>query len=169
MLKVNMPGARLAGGNGTPIVSSTSGFSTNPGANLGLRFADVSVIPNLAQHNVTLTNIDGGTVTAVYYSDQAGGVLTNPLEPVLPLNVSNASVPNLVLRGIGFRGGIYSDLSNVLPLVGAPTTEIRGVHAPFLSDIFFPVLPWEANYYSASRIVAMSFCEPRSCRLQLSS
>ena len=27
----------------------------------------------------------------------------------------------------------------------------------------------ELIYYGASRIVAMSFCEPRSCRLQLSS
>jgi hypothetical protein len=50
---------------------------------------------------------------------------------------------------VGFRGGTYSDASGVLPLIGAATTELRGVHAPFLSDVFYPIRPWSVNYFDA--------------------
>jgi hypothetical protein len=68
---------------------------------------------------------------------------------VLPLNLYNASVAGLALRGIGFQGGSYADLENVLPLLGSATTEVRGVHAPFYSNFFYPVKFWHANYYDA--------------------
>ena len=37
--------------------------------------------------------------------------------------------------------------SNVLPLTGAPTTELRGVHAPFVSPVFYPMRMWTSNYF----------------------
>ena len=52
-----------------------------------------------------------------------------------------------MLRGVGFRGGSYADTSNVLPLTGAPTTELRGVHTPFNSPVFYPMRMWNPNYY----------------------
>ena len=37
------------------------------------------------------------------------------------------------------------ELNEIIPLTGAPTTEIRGVHSPFLSDVFFPLRPWNVS------------------------
>jgi hypothetical protein len=91
---------------------------------------------------------DNTTVTATYLAG-GDGVINNPAEPILPLEVRNVSVNSTVLRGIGFRGGAYTDLSNITPLTGAPTTAIRGVHATFLSEVFYPMRPWSANYFGA--------------------
>jgi hypothetical protein len=68
---------------------------------------------------------------------------------VLPLEIYDVSVPNTVLRGIGFRGGDFNDYANVIPLTGAPATEVRGVHPPFWTDVFFPIRTWQANYFDA--------------------
>jgi VCBS repeat-containing protein len=152
MLKVNMPGTHLPQTNETPIVSNPPVFGTDPGHTLGLAAADVTVRPDLIEHTVTLTNPeDLSTVPAFYISGSgsANKVVTNPVEPTLPLEVRNASVQDMVLRGVGFRGGNYTDIKDKLPLIGAPTTEIRGVHAPFLTSIFYPVQPWTVNYYAA--------------------
>ena len=55
---------------------------------------------------------------------------------------------SVVLRGVGFRGGTFTD-STVVPLTGAPTTELRGVHAPFVSPVFFPMRLSTVNYFGA--------------------
>ena len=75
--------------------------------------------------------------------------MTNPAEPALPKDIVDvtATNDNLVLRGVGFRGGTYTDTPNVLPLTGAPTTELRGVHAPFVSPVFYPMRMWTSNYF----------------------
>lgn len=149
MLSINMPAGRIAPTNNASIVTSTQGFTTNPGLTLGLTSADVTVNPSLTTNTVTQKNpIDNSTVTATYLSG-SNGTVSRPDEPVLPLEIRNVSVPNTVLRGVGFRGGSYTDTNNILPLTGAATTEIRGVHSPFLSDIFYPVQPWSINYFAA--------------------
>ena len=56
--------------------------------------------------------------------------------------------PGVVLRGVGFRGGTFSD-STIIPLTGAPTTELRGVHAPFVSPVFFPMRLANVSYFGA--------------------
>ena len=70
----------------------------------------------------------------------ADGVVTNPAEPALPLDIRNveAPLPNLVLRGVGLRTAVYTDIPEIIPLTGAPTTEIRGVHSPFLATSSSP-------------------------------
>jgi uncharacterized repeat protein (TIGR01451 family) len=147
MLSVNMPGARLAASADQPVVGSTQAFATNPGATLGLTYADLTVTPALTAHSVTLTNPDdNSTVTATYLSGGAG-LVNNPAEPILPLEVRNVTVPATVLRGVGFRGGSFTDVANVVPLTAAATTEIRGVHAAFVSDVFYPIKPWQVNYF----------------------
>jgi Ca2+-binding RTX toxin-like protein len=35
----------------------------------------------------------------------------------------------------------------VTPLTAAPATELRGVHAPFFTDVFFPTRPWSPNFF----------------------
>ena len=89
-----------------------------------------------------------GTVNATWL-EGPDGVVTNPAEPALPKEIVDvtATSDDLVLRGVGFRGGTYTDTPNVLPLTGAPTTELRGVHAPFVSPVFYPMRMWTSNYF----------------------
>ena len=149
MLSVDMPGTRLSPPSDGSMVVSTTPFLTNPGAYLGLSYTDIHLTPSLSQHTVQLTDpATGNTSDATYFSGP-DGILTNPGEPVLPLELENVSVSNTVLRGIGFRGGSFSDVSGILPLSGAAATEIRGVHTPFLSNVFYPIQPWSANYFNA--------------------
>ncbi len=149
MLSVNMPDGRGNGSVAPSIVTGTQSFSSNPGATLGLTYADIEVPTPLVENTVVMTDPTGtDTATATYLSGE-DGVVSNPAEPVLPLFLENVSVPDTVLRGVGFRGGSYTDTADVLPLTGAATTEIRGVHPPFLSSVLFPVQPWQANYYAA--------------------
>ncbi|HEU5424894.1 MAG TPA: post-COAP-1 domain-containing protein, partial [Nitrolancea sp.] len=146
MLGVNMPGQR--GTSTKPsIVSSTSPVSGSPGAMLGLTSADVTLNPNLTKQTVTLRDIGGtGTHTATYYSSP-DGVISMPFQPVLPLGRENVSVPGTVVRGVGFLGGSYTDNPNLLPLTGAATSDLRGVHAAFQSTTFYPAMPWSLNFY----------------------
>ena len=78
-------------------------------------------------------------------------MVTKPSEPALPLDAVNVTPtdPNVVLRGVGFRGGTYVDSAPLLPFSGAPTTELRGVHVPFNSPVFFPGRMWSPNYFGA--------------------
>jgi hypothetical protein len=150
MLSVDMPLGRFTPTADSSIVTETMGYATDPGNELGLNFADVSITPSLTTNTVPLDVLGGEntTVDATYLSG-ADGVVVNPAEPMLPLELRNVSVENMVLRGVGFRGGVFSDTGGVLPLTGAATTEIRGVHPPFVSDTFYPVMPWQVNYYDA--------------------
>ena len=147
MFSVNMPGTRIVPPGDSSIVGSLSGFGTDPGAELGLTSADVSVASGASGRTVPLTNLDGPNLTATYYSGP-DGVVTNPAEPAIPLRVVDVTSPDgtKVLRGVGFRGGAYAD-STVVPLTGAPTTELRGVHVPFTSPVFFPMRLATVNHF----------------------
>ena len=128
--------------------------ASDPGQMLGLAYADISVFPSLNEQPFELVSVDdGSSVMASYLTGSDGRTVTNPAEPVLPLEVLNAAaadyVPETALRGVGFRGGSYVDTPDVVPVTGAPTTEIRGVHVPFVSDVFFPIQLWQINYFDA--------------------
>jgi parallel beta-helix repeat protein len=152
MLQLDLPGARLdapaepsiVGQPGTPFVA----YTTNPGLTLGLTRADVSVASSLTPHTKTLDDITADAdVTATWFSGGQGTVV-NPAEPVLPLEVRNVSAPDLALRGVSLRGGVYTETpGGLLPLTGAPATETRGVHGPFLTDVFYPIRIWNVNYF----------------------
>ncbi|MCA9900697.1 MAG: CSLREA domain-containing protein [Ardenticatenaceae bacterium] len=149
MLKIDLPTGR-GGVSGDPsVVSGTTGFASNPGQTLGLAYADLTVEPSLTLVNQPLDVVgaeEASTVTASYLSG-SDGVVVNPTEPVLPLESLNVSLANTVLRGVGFRGGSFTDLAGILPLTGAATSEIRGVHPPFVSNVFYPMQPYQVNYF----------------------
>ena len=150
MLSVDMPSGRVPADGEASVVSSLAGYGSNPGLTLGLQKADLSLdfTTSVTPHTLDMTNVDTNeTVTATWYSGN-DGTTTNPAEPALPLDVSNVTASGTVLRGVGFRGGSYSD-STVIPLTGAATTEIRGVHAPFTSPVFYPMRMWTPNYFDA--------------------
>ncbi|HET7089767.1 MAG TPA: Ig-like domain-containing protein [Anaerolineae bacterium] len=150
MLKVDLPSGRGDAPTDGSIVPGTSGFAADPGQTLGLRFADVNIPMSLTPNTVPLSNTANlaQTVTAQYLSGSSGTV-SNPGEPVLPLESRDVSVPGLALRGVGFRGGSFTDLPDILPFLSAATTELRAAHAPFLSDVFYPIRPWNVNYFDA--------------------
>ncbi len=149
MLSVDLPAGRGAPSVDPSIVTSTNGFSADPGATLGLRSANVTINPALTQHTTTLDTVSGGSTVEATYLSGSNGVISNPMEPVLPVELRNVSVAGQVLRGVGFRGGNFTNTPGITPLSSAATTELRGVHVPFASDTFYPVQLWGANYFDA--------------------
>ncbi len=150
MLKVDLPSGRGGAPTDGSIVRGTSGFAADPGLTLGLRSADITIPMTLTLNTVPLSNTANlsQTVMAQYLSGSSGTV-SNPGEPVLPLESRDVSVPGLALRGVGFRGGNFTDLPPILPFLSAATTELRAPHAPFLSDVYYPIRPWSVNYFDA--------------------
>ncbi len=150
MLGVNMPSGRGAGpGNGGTITPVA--VASGPAQSLGLETYDLSAAPALTAHVQSLTNLGGGPNVNATWLSGPDGVVSNPGEPVLPLAALNVTPkdPTLVLRGIGFRGGSYVDSAPLYPFSGAPTTELRGVHVPFISPVFYPGRMWSPNYFGA--------------------
>ena len=161
MLRVDMQGAPLSGGTGPSIVTTTDidTHGSDPGTTLGLEFADVTISASgVSQKKVTVEEPVTGppptpppvTHDAFFYEGSTGGVIANPGEPILPSEIHNVSSPTgKILRGVGFRGATYNDSPSLLPLTSAAATEIRGVHTPFQTDIFYPSRPWSVNYFGA--------------------
>ena len=149
MLGVNMPAGRgslpAPGGVITP-----TPVPPGPAATLGLRTFDLAVAPSLTTNTRTLTNVQNNTTLTATWLSGPNGVVSNPAEPALPLAAVNVTPTDasVVLRGVGFRGGTFTD-STVIPLTGAPTTELRGVHAPFVSPVFFPMRLSSVSYFGA--------------------
>src|SRR5690242_3410969 len=152
MMGVDMPSGRTPVATNIGVIDTVPPATPGPATTLGLRLADLTVSPiPTAVQTRTLTNyevIPPATTTATWYSGP-DGVVTQPAEPTLPLKVVDVTpkIATLVLRGVGFVGGTYAD-STVLPLTGAPTTELRGVHTPFASPLFFPMRLFTSNYFS---------------------
>jgi CSLREA domain-containing protein len=151
MLSFDMPGARLPS---TQIAGgiSSSAFNQNPGLELGLEYADLTINPAVSLETSDLFEFRlDGTAYKTQYLLGKDGYVSNTAEPSLPLHQEAVGVPGTVLRGVGFRGGAYDDDSytGLYPLVGSATTELRGAHAPFLSDVFYPIVPWTVNYFDA--------------------
>ncbi|MEO6715355.1 MAG: C25 family cysteine peptidase, partial [Mycobacteriales bacterium] len=164
MLGINMPSGRGAVVPPGPTISPQL-VPSGPANSLGLRTAEITVSPTtLVEHLLELrqyTNTSSVpptwvTTNATWLTDGlAGATISNPAEPVLPLiavNVTPIDPPapagKTVLRGVGFTGGTFSDTTTI-PLTGAPTTELRGVHVPFVSPVFYPMRPWSINYSGA--------------------
>ena len=72
-----------------------------------------------------MTTASKAPLPSAFYYSGPDGVAANPVEPALPLVIKNVTVPNKVLRGVGFRGGTYTDTPGIVPLTGAATTEVH--------------------------------------------
>ena len=155
MLSVDLPGDRIPAPTPSPSVAPAL-VSGAPGEVLGLQSADISFSFTdgadgpLVENTVSLKNIETDDALTARYLAGADGVVSYPAEPTLPLvtrDVTATGTP-LSLRGVGFRGGSWQE-SVVLPLTGAPTTELRGVHTPFTSPVYFPMRLATPNYFDA--------------------
>jgi len=150
MMQINFP-ARIPAPEDASLVDATLAFSAPPGGTLGLQYVDLHLTPELTEQTVLLYPPAGGDPTSAVYLQGPDGVVVNPAEPVLPLDMVNVTAPDpaLVLRGIGWRGGAYTDLLDLLPLTGAATEDLRAPHLAFFSEVFYPLRPWNANYFDA--------------------
>ncbi len=150
MLGVNMPSGRGASPGGGGVITPVA-VASGPAHDLGLNTYDLGLSPALASHVVTLKSVNGGSDINATYLSGPDGVVTKPGEPALPLAAVNVTPTDasLVLRGVGLRGGTYVDTAPVFPFSGAPTTELRGVHVPFLSPVFYPGRLSSLNYFGA--------------------
>jgi hypothetical protein len=159
MASVNMPGPRLnlSDGAGTLTPGSLSqvndnpAVATEPGEIFGLKYYDLSRNYNLNEVTETFTSVEDENVSinVSYLENGSGGIVSNAGEPVLPLDTFNATVvgSNLVMRGVGFLSGSYTDFAGRIPLVGAPTTEVSAVHFDFLSFVHYPQQLWSVNRF----------------------
>ncbi len=158
MLKVNMPGQRLVDDSDASAVVTAPVAPGTPGDELDLRAADLSLdfedelieqIINFADlANPPATSTEPFPTFAASYLSGLGGLAINPGEPVLPLESINVSVADQSLRGVGFRGGRWSE-DSVVPVDGAATTELRAAHSKFASLLYYPMRLGIPNYYGA--------------------
>ncbi len=147
MISVDMPN-RIAQPSTPDLSVNPQPVQSGPGDFLDLEVADISLDTSATvEERVGLTNLEDNTEVGGWYYEGPQGVVTNPAEPAIPLFQRDVSVDRdgLVLRGVGFRGGSYTQDSRV-PLTGAPTTELRGVHVPFASTEWFPLRIATTNY-----------------------
>lgn len=157
MLQVNMTGQHVGLQPDTSIVSSAPTVPSGPGQQFGLAIgqtgsgsSDIDVQPTLTSHTVPLTNsVTNAQVTATYLTGPNNGEVARPGEPIFPSQLFNVHVPNQILRGVGFRGGSYSDTSHVIPLTSAAGTETSVGHPAFYTNVLYPVQVWTANYFDA--------------------
>jgi hypothetical protein len=154
MLSVDMTGTPYIPPSDDPINEPPTNFDTDPGATLGLQYADVHRDLDLTLGAIDLWIVDDegqkteDQVTANWFAG-SDGYVSNPTEPVLPLELIDVIAPDTetVVRGLGFRGGAYADLEDKVVLAGAATTEIRGVHTPFFTPVYYPIRFWNLNYW----------------------
>jgi hypothetical protein len=148
MLTVDFPGQRRTSDPVSPVNPPLT-VASDPGLTLGLSASDLSLLPVLTPTDIVLKDPTDGTQIVATFIAGGDGVINNPAEPILPLDVRSVGVAGTVLRGVGFRGAIYSEVPNKIPLTGAAATEIRGVHASFLTEVLYPIRPWSVNYSDA--------------------
>ncbi|MEQ8858666.1 MAG: hypothetical protein RIC56_08460 [Pseudomonadales bacterium] len=173
MLKIDMPGDRIPDDTGTSVVDPGyvvdlsvdadpscpvdpgDGLTKCPGRELGLKYYDLANGYTLTEVTKPLTVYDDpadpsmtSTVTASYLTG-LDGLIINPGEPVVPRRSLDVTLPGESLRGVGFRGGAWTNTPDIIPLVGAATTELRAPQTRFASLDFYPMRLARANYYDA--------------------
>ncbi|MGA8257925.1 MAG: hypothetical protein WB767_15255 [Nocardioides sp.] len=147
MLALDLPGDRLPADD--PASVATSAIDDGPGAVLGLRTAQVRAEGATTVVTQPFTDPDGTGLGEFTYLTGSDGQVTAPGQPALPLQSIDVSSAGFALRGVGFRGGTYADLPQVVPLTGAPATETHEVHTAFSSPVFFPRRLAFANTFGA--------------------
>ncbi|MEZ5596541.1 MAG: hypothetical protein R3E84_09140 [Pseudomonadales bacterium] len=158
MLKVDLPGQRLVAETEMSDIVAAPVASGTPGSGLGLLAADLSLDfgGDLTEQTIDFADLahppanptDPFPILTASYLTGLDGLAINPAEPVLPLKSVNVSVADQSLRGIGFRGGRWSE-DRVIPVDGAATTELRAPHSKFASLLYYPMRLAVANYYGA--------------------
>jgi CSLREA domain-containing protein len=144
MLSVTLTQPSLPGG--APVAPEPVG--TGPGAAFDLEVENDFPV-STATGTLQSQALNGLGGSATWFEGTGGKVAVKPMQPVLPLQSVNVTASGRSLRGVLFTEGDYTDTTGTVPLTAAPATELRGIHAPFLTDVFFPPQPWTPNYFGA--------------------
>ncbi len=147
MLTLDLPSGRIPAPDPSGIAPDP--VTTGPGAVLGLRSALVTAQGATTMVTKDFTDPDGTGLERFTYLRGPDGTTTSPGQPALPVQSLPVGVDGYALRGVGFRGGAYSDVPGIVPLTGAPATETHEVHTAFSSPVFFPRRLALANTYGA--------------------
>ena len=115
--------------------------ASGPGRDLGLRTFDLARGAEPDDQHAQLTNVLTNTQLTRNVALRPRRRRHEPrrARAAARRRQRDATDPSVVLRGVGFRGGDVHATPTIMPLTGAPTTELRGVHAPFVSPVFFPM------------------------------
>jgi hypothetical protein len=147
MLGIQETTQTTAPGGPTSVVTSTTAATSAPGSQLKLSSSSLDLKPSLNSNIVT----PPGSATTYGYLSGPQGVTADPGGPVLPVQTDDVNNSNAgTLRGVGFRGGTYTDATTSNPLLtGDPATETgNSTVAPFSSPVFLPQTMWNPNYFS---------------------
>jgi hypothetical protein len=148
MLSVDLLSGRGTSG-GAPSIASPTLVEAGPGTGLGLATDEVSIdTTDVATNTKTLKEVGQPDLIATWLSGP-DGVVGKPDQPALPRFAENASVTGTSLRGVGFRGGAYTDIPGIVPLSGAVATEVNTPHVGFGSQTFYPAVIATPNYFDA--------------------
>jgi hypothetical protein len=135
MLKVNRrAGGSPAAGYRRPGRGQRHTYATPPGSVLGLAYADLQVTPTFSPPGPSCSMTSKTRPGHGHLLGRPGRDHQQPRRTHPPLEVRNVTLDGTVLRGVGFRGAQYQDQSDLIPLTGAATTEIR-VHVGFPSSL----------------------------------
>ncbi|MGB0099850.1 MAG: putative Ig domain-containing protein [Nocardioides sp.] len=137
----------------TPIGSDSSGIApqpvtSGPGSTLGLSTEDLAVTTSTTR-GAKPSGAGAELPDTLRWLNGDDGVTVQPGAPALPTQVEDVSVPDQLLRGVGFRGGDYTDVSGLLPVTGAPAIEGSTANTTFESEAFFPQRLVNPNYFGA--------------------
>ncbi|MBO9521930.1 MAG: hypothetical protein J7518_10380 [Nocardioidaceae bacterium] len=147
MIGVNLPSGRITDPN--PGTVNPAAVSSGPGAVLGLRTFDLNAHGATTLVTQPFDDVDNTGKTQFTYLRGVDGVTTSPGQPALPLESFDVGAAGLALRGVGFRGGTYTDTPGIVPLTGAPSSDLSEVHTRFSSPVFFPRRLGLGNTYGA--------------------
>jgi hypothetical protein len=123
--------------------------TSGPGAQLGLKTFDLTANGATTLQTQPFDDVDGTGIHQFTYLRGVNGVTTSPGQPALPLQSFAVGASGLALRGVGFRSGTYTDIPGIVPLTGAPSSDLSEVHTKFTSPVFFPRRLALANTYGA--------------------
>jgi len=121
--------------------------TSGPGATLGLGTDDLALATTTDRG--TKASGAAGLPSNLSWLNGADGVAVQPGAPALPKQIEDVTVTGQVLRGVGFRGGDYTDTAGLLPLTGAPAIEGSTANTTFESPAFFPQRLATPNYFGA--------------------
>jgi hypothetical protein len=152
MTRLDLPGRdaadeRLDDGSITP-----DWVTSDPGSSLNLMVSDQSFDTPTTPGRRPV-DAGAGLPDALTWLNGEDGVSVLPGAPVLPKQVENVTGTqpwgggSTTLRGVGFRGGTYEDVTGLLPLTGAPGIEGSTAHTTFSSDAFWPQRLMTPNYF----------------------
>jgi YVTN family beta-propeller protein len=151
MLAYDLPaGSRLA------VPPSPVAPSLTPGTSAGLSLATITPPFTLHRNNRALSVVGGGTETAIYW-DIDGNVAVTPEAPVLPVYWTGVGAPGNALRGAVLHSATYNDEAGLIPFTDVATTEVRGIHPRYETEVFTPVRPFDLNHFAGSNLVSTPY------------